>query len=79
MKKLTKTQVKAQAKKLGNVTVWLCPSNCLPDPNNPLTIAIQKAVTANDVLSDKFDNFISTFSYYNCNKETGKTVHYYIL
>lgn len=77
MKKLTKTQVKSIAKKEGTIKVWLCPSNCFPAPTNPMDIAIEKQFTKDDILTEKFEKFLSNFKYYNCGKETGNTVHYY--
>lgn len=79
MKKLTKTQVKSIANKQGEILVRICPSNCYPDPVNPLDVSIEKVFSKTEILSGYFDNFIQTFKFYNCNKETGKTVHYYQL
>lgn len=79
MKKLTKTQVKSIAKKQDAVKVWLCPSKCFPNPDSPFNIAIEKEFTADDVKTDTFDSFVTTFGHYNCTAETGKTVHYYLI
>lgn len=77
LEKITKTQVKSIAKKKGDIKVWLCPSKCYPNPSNPFNIAIEKVFSKDDILSDKFESFLNSFRYYNCNSETGNTVHYY--
>lgn len=79
MNKITKTQVKSIAKKQGEIKVLLCPSNCYPAPTNPMDISVEKVFTKEDIVSEKFEKFLSNFKYYNCNKETGNTVHYYQL
>lgn len=75
--KITKAQVKSIAKKEGVIKVWLCPSNCYPNPSSPSNIAIEKEFSKDEILTGKFEKFLSIFKYYNCNKETGNTVHYY--
>ena len=77
MKKITKTQVKSIAKKEGSIKVWLCPSKCYPSPENPFNVALEKEFTSEEVLNGKFEMYLQTFSYYNCDSELGKTVHYY--
>lgn len=77
LEKITKTQLKSIAKKEGEIKVWLCPSKCYPNPSNPFNVAIEKLFTKDDILTEKFEKYLSNFKYYNCDKETGNTVHYY--
>lgn len=83
MKKLTLAQVKAKIKKEGDWKGWLCPSKCYPNPGHPFNLAIKfdtKEFIALRGIQDKLtklDKTVNEFSYYNCNKEVGTTVHYY--
>jgi hypothetical protein len=89
MIKLTKTQVIARIKKEGNVKVWLCPSKMYPHPNHPFNMAAECSFTKEDLLPKypeskeipdltNFESVINSFSYYNCDSETGNRVHFYI-
>jgi hypothetical protein len=87
MKKLTKTQVKALIKKEKAVKVILCPSKMYPTPGHPFNMGIEtefyldrdnNIVRANDWESIDFENYLNSFSYYNCTSETGNGIHFYI-
>lgn len=88
MKKLTKTQVIALAKKRGDqiTNVELYPSKCGP-ANQVWVKGMNIALTAPSVSKDSiytengttaFERDINNFSYYNCNSELGKRVHFYV-
>lgn len=89
MKKLTKSQVIAIAKKspFNNCMVDLYPSNCSPANQTwvkPLTVEVhwhegQAVKLYVDGSYKTFDSIINEFQYYNCNSELGNRVHFYEL
>lgn len=80
-KKVTKAQVRAMFRKSLNQTVLFFPSNCGPAnttwvkgmPYNPTEYNVSYGG-----LDEHFNKTINSFSYYNCNSELGKRVHFYI-
>ena len=53
----------------GNSVIFV-PCNCSP-------YSMFAARVSNDQTTT-FDTIVNTFTYYNCNKETGRRLHYYI-
>jgi hypothetical protein len=87
MKKLTKSQVKALIKKEKAVKVILCPSKMYPTPNHSFDMSMEaefyldrdnNIVRANDWDTMDFEDYLNSFSYYNCTNETGNRIHFYI-
>jgi hypothetical protein len=91
MKKVTKSQVIAQLKKLEGdqeLQVSLFPSKC--GPANTAWVKGYETSLTKDALTieypdneqlknlTKFDSLVNDFSYYNCNSELGNRVHFYI-
>jgi hypothetical protein len=84
--KLTKTQVIAKAKKLQDgqtLDVAICSSNIRPFTmwNHQFEFQINKdliRVDRDDHDGYTLQNTINNYSYYNCNSEMGRYVHYYI-
>lgn len=86
MKKVTKAQVKAIQKRLEtwqHLEVTLFPSNC--GPSNTVWVKGYTVTLGRDGVWDAelkefqdFESIVNSFSYYNCNAELGKRVHYYI-
>lgn len=87
MKKVTKSRVIAQLKKMPEgeiLPVTLFPSNC--GPANTTWVKGFEIQLNNEFLQPAykdaeftgFDSLVSDFSYYNCNSELGKRVHFYI-
>jgi hypothetical protein len=81
MKKLTKTQVRKQFSKSLDQTVLLFPSNCGP-ANTTWVKGFEYNPSKYNItykeLDNHFNKFINEFSYYNCNAELGKRVHFYM-
>jgi hypothetical protein len=91
MKKVTKMQVVSKLKKLNegeSLPVTLFPSNCGPS-NTVWVQGFEKELSKHDLVPlypdskeipdlTGFDSLVNDFSYYNCNKELGKRVHFYI-
>lgn len=65
---------KASAQKLyeSGKTIWLNPSKMKLD--NPWTSPMEANIKNID---EPFSRLINSFFYYNCSKETGKTIHFY--
>lgn len=86
MKKITKAQAIAAAKKQGKLEVELYPSNCGP-ANQTWIKGYKVDLRVNNGTAFHFneqgtpilfDSVINSFSAYNCNSELGNRVHYYI-
>ncbi|MGE6227610.1 hypothetical protein [Paenibacillus chitinolyticus] len=85
MEKQTIAQVKATIRREGTWTGKLCPSNFYPD--SPWGIAAEKTFTREDLKpinegrenmpQTEFESYCNSFSYYNCNNEMGKRIHFY--
>jgi hypothetical protein len=88
MKKLTKSQVIAKVKKLNEgeiLPVTLFPSKCGPANTVwvqgyevPLKLKNGVPTYETEVQEENFEDIINSYSYYNCNNELGKRVHFYI-
>jgi hypothetical protein len=89
MKKVTKSQVIAQLKKLNEgdvLPVSLFPSKCGPSNTTwvkgyEVNLYKDQGEFYQDLSEDgskTFDSLIIDFSVYNCNSELGKRVHFYI-
>lgn len=79
MEKLTKSQVVSKIKKEGKWTGWVVPSKSYPNPGHPFNLAVKKTFYAYDIVDTKdFEKFLNEFSYYNCNAEVGKNIHFYM-
>lgn len=72
MKRITMTQ----ARKLYNngTHIYLMPSKAVPGSIWILPTRISK----DDYDPRNFDSEVNAYRYYNCTKETGKRVHFYI-
>lgn len=84
MKKITIAQVRSIAKKEDFVTIQLFPSNCSPANTTwvkgfEVTIfhAEGQFIYAVNGETKTLESLVNEFSYYNCNSELGKKVHYY--
>ena len=85
MRKLTKSQVIAQVKKNGSLTIEMYPSKC--GPTNQVWVRgfsfelfyeDGEIVYRNTDDMGTFESLINAFLYYNCNAELGNRVHYYV-
>lgn len=86
MRKLTKSQVIALAKKVDKLEVELYPSNC--SPLNQMWVQGYKVdLRINEGTPFHFnqqgtpilfDSVINSFSAFNCNYELGNRVHFYV-
>jgi hypothetical protein len=83
--KMTKAQVKAILRKLKeqptftDITIAMCPSNCHP-AYDYWDISMQWSYHSDmDKPVSTFDTRVAQYEHYNCNKELGKRVHYYIV
>ena len=56
-----------------NLGVLFCASKSRPDSMNSIAAFIRKS---DDV--DTFDKAVNSYSYYNCNSETGREIWFYI-
>jgi hypothetical protein len=89
MKKVTKAQVKAMARKNGTVDVMLFPSNCGPANTTwirPFDIKVCSTPdqegfyvpSAFDHEDHDFESIVDWYAVFNCDAEVGKRVHYYV-
>jgi hypothetical protein len=87
MKKITLTQLRSRLKnypdKDKELEVYFCPSRFAPS-NHPFNMCIpislsQKGQWLKDTEEYRpLENLINEFMVYNCNTETGRSVHYYV-
>lgn len=86
MKKLTKSQLIALAKKHGKIKALLFPSNCGPS-NTTWVRGVEVDVRVNDGTAFNFmpdgapvlfEAFLNSYMVYYCNAELGRRVHYYV-
>ena len=86
MRKVTKSQLIALAKKHGKIKALMFPSNCGPS-NTTWVKGCEVDVRVNegtafhfghDGAPILFDSFIDSFKYFNCGAQLGRRVHYYI-
>jgi hypothetical protein len=85
MEKLTKSQAVSRAKKLKDgelMTVTICPSNMRPNSiwyqGYEFSINNRVEVSTSDGQSETLEQTLNSFSYYNCNPEMGKRIHWYV-
>ena len=74
MNSITYTLItKAQARKLfhSGYTIYTLPNNLNPYNKWVTPYAFDKTTT------EDFDQFLNSYSYYNCNSETGRSLRFY--
>lgn len=78
---MTMTKITYQtARKLYNngTTIYLMPSKAVPGSAWITPVPVTRDPDEDDILPIDFDTKVNAYRYYNCNRETGMTVHYYI-
>lgn len=82
--KINKRKAVALAKSEKSVKLWLCPSNSYPCPSFPFNVAVSIEVNEKDLVPfgelklSQFERHINAYKHYNCNKELGKRVNFFI-
>ena len=75
MEKITLTKVKSLIKRGSKETIRLVPSKMSPVG----MWGLWHDCNLEGMTQENFNKILNSFSYYNCNNETGLRVHYYIV